>query len=320
MTTRSLNTFLILLVTLIIAGAGYYQVEVRQPGELEQIEETKKAARLQEAELEQLFVEEAASQEKAEEMTRLWRARYKYIPSEMRTPDIVQYLQELSTTGFEQFAYKHTSRGMTPDFGFYLFEVSGTATYRDLYRFIWELENNRQFFQVTDLDLAHTYVYKVNDATGVRKELNMVSFSMKLKAFFGGSKGLSADEDVVLPDVPESMLPARSLPHDSFYPLVRKDLPPNDKLLADVETGTLVSIAGNRAMLKDQHGLHILEVGDKVYLGEVLRIDPQNALMRVSLNKGGNSVEFDVKVEVDPFYLSDPDEDSRRIPSSNENR
>lgn len=314
MTDHSLNTLLILLVTLLVAGVGYYQVEIVQPRELQRIEEAQKATRLREAELEQLFVEEASSLELAQEMTRRWHARYKVIPAQLRTPDIIQYLESLSQTGFEQFEYKLTSRGATPDYRFYLFEVSGTAGYSSLYRFVWQLENNRFFYQIHDLDLSHTSVFKENQRTGLRKQFDQVNFAMKLKVFYAGTEGLSATQQAEL-EFPETLLPARELPHDSFYPIVRTDLPPNDEMLLNVEEAMLLSIAGERAIFKEKEIHHIVREGDKVFLGQIVKIDPLRGVVRASLNKGGVVETVDVSMDLDPLSRQARGSDTKLVPS-----
>lgn len=299
MTNRYINTLLVLAIVVVVAGAGYYQTDVKQPNELERLDDAKKLARLQHAEMEQLFVEEAASKELAEETMRKWRARYKYVPAQLTTPEIIEYLRQLSASGFEQFQYKLTSQGATTDFRYYLFEVSGTAYYRNLYQFVWELENNREFFyHVSDLDLGHTNVFKRNEDTAEKKRLDMVNFSMRLKVFYAGTEGLSAPNDEPLA-VPSELLPARQLAHDSFYPIVRTDLPPNDELLLDIENATLISIAGDLAHFKDKNGLHAVQEGDRIYLGQIVKIDPANLIVRASLNKGGIVEIVDATMELD---------------------
>ncbi len=299
MANRYLNTLLVLLIVVVVAGAGYYQTEVKQPDELEYIDNAKKLARLQQTEIEQLFAEEATSAELAEETMRKWRARYKYIPPKLSTPQILEYLRQLSSSGFEQFQFKLSSQGTTSDFKYYLFEVSGTAYYRSLYRFIWDIENNREFFyHVNDLDLSHTNVFKTNEETGEKKRLDMVGFAMKLKVFYAGTEGLSAPNDEPL-EVPEQMLPPKRLAHDSFYPIVRTDLPPNDELLLDIEKATLLSIAGDLAYFEDNNGLHVVREGDRIYLGQIVKIDPANLIVRASLNKGGIIEVVDARMDLE---------------------
>lgn len=315
MRNRSLNTLLLLVLTIVVSGAGYYATEVQQPAELQRLEDEKKLARLQQAQLEQLFIEEAASQEQADEVLRQWQARYKYIPDQLKTPDIVQYLEDLSRTGFEQFEVKLKGQSQTQSFNFYLFDVSGTAFYSDLYRLVWDLENNPNFYQIIDLDLAHQNVFKINEDTGKQRHLDMVSFSMELKVFYNGTEGLSAPEGEPL-DVPAELFPARQLAHNSFHPIVRTDLPPNDELLLDVENAVLLSIVGDRAMLQDKNGQHIVKEGDRVYLGRIVKIDPVNSMIRASLHKGGVTDIVEVAIDGDEAYRQAQLPNTRLIPGN----
>ncbi len=302
MTKRYLNTLLIFALVLVVAGAGYYQTEVQQPKELQRIDDSKKLARLQQARVEQLFAEEASSAELAAETMRRWRARYKYLPAELTTSEIVEYLRSLSSSGFEQFQFSLSSQGATPDFKFFLFDLSGTAYYESLYRFVWHIENNREFFyHVHDLNLSHVNVFKTNEETGEQKLLDMAQFTMKLKVFYAGTEGLSAPTDEPL-DFPEILLPAKQLAHDSFYPIVRTDLPPNDELLVDVENAYLLSIVGDQAVFQDKNGQHFVREGDRVYLGQIVKIDPANLFVRASLNKGGVIEVVEAKMEFENQY------------------
>jgi hypothetical protein len=237
----------------------------------------------------------------AEETMRRWRARYKYIPTSLKTPDIIQYLEGLSKTGFEQFDVKMASRTTAANFSYYMFDVSGTAYYRSLYDFVWQIENNREFYQISDMDVAHTNVFETNQATGLQARRDMVNFSLKLKVFFAGTEGMSATAEELIP-IPQELLPARRLPNDSFYPIVRTDLPPNDQLLVNIEEATLISIVGDRAIFQDKTGQHIVREGDAIYLGQIVKIDPTQSTVRATLNKGGVIETIDVQMDIEAPY------------------
>ena len=296
MKNSTVSTLLLLLLTGLLAGAGYYTTEVRQPAELQRIDDSEKAARLRVAEVEQLLVEEAATEEMADAAVRKWRARYKYIPEEMKTPDIVEYLESHTTRGFDAFNINLEGVKTTPDFKYYTFSVEGTAYYANLYHFIWHIENNREFYQVRDLSMTHTDVFDENERTGAQRRKDMVKFSLKLDAYFAGVEGLSAAKDELMP-VPAQMLPASTPAHNSFYPVVRAELEPNDELLVNVEEAELVSVAGTRAMFEDERGQHMLSEGDAVYLGQIVKVDPARASVRASLNKGGIVAVVDVELD-----------------------
>lgn len=291
--TITLALFLIVLLT---AGFGFYLTEVRQPAELKRMDDTEKVARLQQAEASRLLAEQSVTQEQAEEAVRKWEARYKYIPEKLETPDIVQYLEDHTRQGFEAFNVHLEGVTKKPDFSYYTFRVEGTAAYSRLYHFVWHIENNRTFYHLRDLNMQHTDVFDENPRTGEQRRKDMVKFSFKLDAYFAGVEGLSASEDELMP-IPFSLLPTSAPAHNSFYPMVRAELPPNDQLLVDVEQARLVSIADGAAVFEDERGQHILRAGDAVYLGTITHVDPRQAAVRAALNKGGVADTIEVRID-----------------------
>ncbi|MFW5973287.1 MAG: hypothetical protein ACOCTG_04780 [Bacteroidota bacterium] len=286
MNNRFVNTLLIVSIALLVAGAGYYVTGVQQPAEMQRIEDAQKLARMEKAEVEQLLVEESRSEELADEAVRKWRARYKYVPAAMETADILQYLEGLSRTGFEAFNIEMQGITNTRDFKYYTFILTGTAYYDNLYDLIWSLENNREFYRIQDLNASYVDVFDENPDTGERRRLSMVKFNMVLLAYFDGIEGLTARHEELMP-VPAQLLPVRRPVHNAFFPQIRPDPPPNDELLVEMEKATLVSIIGGKAIVEDERGQHVLEVGDPVYLGEIVRIDPININVEARLNKAG---------------------------------
>jgi hypothetical protein len=275
--------------------------EVKQEEKLLEIEESKRLARLQHAEVEKLLVEEAKSEELADESVRKWRSRYKFFPQQMKTPDVIQYLQSLATSGFEEFDIALDRVVQQPEFGYYVFRVNGTAYFNRLYDFVWSLENNRDFYRIDDLRVTHTTVMEENPQTSILRRRDMVSFSFTLQAYFTPQEGLSASkEDLV--EVPDSLLPRSSPYHNSFLPIIRTDLPPNDEQLVDVENAKLLTIVGDEAVFEDDNGTHALKEGQRVYLGTIIKVDPQEVLVRVSLDKGGFTEVIDVHLGEGQLY------------------
>lgn len=296
MKPQYLSTAIILLLALVVSGAGYYLTNVRQTADLQAIEDAIKLARMEKAEVEQLLVEESNTIELADEAVRKWRARYKHIPAEINTPDIVDYLEGLTRRGFETFNISLEGVQTKQDFKQYTFAINGTAFYSNLYDFVWHIENNRAFYRISDLTLNYTPVADLNEATGVDRHLDMVSFSLTLDAYFAGAEGLSTAEEALMP-VPRHMLPAHDLAHNSFYPHVRTDLPANDQLLINMNEAKLVSVIGSRAIVEDGRGQHLVTLGDKVYLGEIVTIDPVGIRVVARLNKGGVLREVELTLD-----------------------
>jgi len=297
MNSALLNSIVLVAFAALLIGAGHYVTDVHQPRTLEQIQDKIKLAKLQQAQVEQLLIEQAASADLAEQVLRKWKARYKYLPANLNTADMVLYLEGLTSTGFEQFDV--TLQGVTNagSHSYYTFKVNATAFFDSFYRFIWHIENNREFYRIENLSMSYKSIFKENPATERLRRLDMVSASFMLKAFFAGAEGISADDKDLMP-IPDKMLPRRSAAHNSFYPIVRTDLPPNDENLLDIEKSTLVSIIGDRAVFDWDDRQYILGEGDAIYLGQIVKVDPKMALVRARLNKGGMIDMIDVRLDL----------------------
>jgi hypothetical protein len=109
---------------------------------------------------------------------------------------------------------------------------------------------------------------------------------------------MSAPGDTLLP-VPRDLLPTHDPAHNSFFPIVRTDLPPNDEMLLDVEASELISIVGRRAIFDSGGFQYVVEEGDRIYLGNIVKIDPNTARVRVQLDKGGNTMSYDIELKVE---------------------
>lgn len=289
--TRIRNTVLLVGLLLLVAGAGYYVTEIYQPAQMQHLKDMNRVARSQQGEVAQLLSEAEVSADRTEETLRKWNARYRYVPTTLTTPDIVDYLESYTSDGFEAFNIRLDGTSRTSDVSKYTFSVDGTAYYSALYRFIWAMENNPDFYQIRDLNMSRT---EVKDAR--RQTLrDMVRFTMKLDAYYMGVDGLSVDRNE-LASVPDAYLPVKTLPNDSFEPKVRVQRASSsvndDKL--DVEQASLVSIAGNRAIFQDGSTQYIVYEGTSVRYGTITRIDPINVLVRASLTKDGRTESVDV--------------------------
>ncbi len=288
-------TALILLATVGVGASSYYITDVQQEQQIEQIQQRRQQAEMQHTRAADLAIREVAAAEAAEDVLRRWGSRYKFIPRTLNTADMVEYLEGLTRNGFEQFDLALGEQTTGPDFSTYTWNVNGTAYYSDFYHLLWHLENNREFYRIRNLTAKHVNVFKKNRRTDVDRRLDMVAFEFELDAYFAGSEEISAPEDSLRP-IPLSILPSHRPPDASFTPLVRTDLPPNDEQLLDVESASLVAIMGSQAIFEDRYGRHVMLEGDRIYLGEILMIDPINSFVRVQLNKGDRVETVNLRV------------------------
>lgn len=295
-----LNTVLLLLCVAMVAGIGHYVTKVRQPAKLQKIEDTIRLASLQRAAVSDLLVEHSATKELAEQSLAKWNTRYKEVPVELNTADMILYLEDLTAEGFERFDVDLVGSTPTADFNYYTFKVNATAYFSSMYHFVWHIENNREFYRIRDLKVTYKPVYKENSSTQRPRRLDMVDFSFQLDAYYRGAEGISAETDS-LAAFPADLLPRHAPAHNSFFPVVRTDLPPNDEMLLDIDQAQLVSIVGRRAIFDNDGFQYVVEEGDRIYLGNIIKIDPNNAQVRVQLNKGGKVMSFDLKLDVQQF-------------------
>jgi len=313
MNNSLINTLLIAGFTILVVAAGHYLTEVWQPARVQEIEDKITLARLEQAQVADLLMQQSASKELAEATLRKWKARYKFIPKTLQTADMVLYLESLTSSGFERFDVDLAGVASRKDFSYYTFSVNATAFFSSFYKFVWHVENNREFYRIRDLSISYEPVYKQNRETELPMRLDMVKAKFQLDAYFGGSDVISAPEEDLMP-VPLSFLEARDPVHNSFYPVIRTDLPPNDEGLVDVESWDLVSIVGDRAVFESGEKRRTLSEGDRVYLGTIDRVDPMHAFVRVTLNKGGKVGTTEIPLEVGERYRQAVGEEIRIRP------
>lgn len=285
------NILILTLCWLAVAGLGFYLTFEMQPAEMERLDQRAQAAELKREETTALLVQHAETEEIARSVTRRWNARYKVVPAALRSPDVVGYLNDLTRSGFERFDLSVDGTAENTGYRAYTLTAEGEAYYGSLYRLVWELENNRRFYRITNLTLDHLDLV-TDDTLGRPRRQVMVSFTMHLEALFGGAAGMSADDglgarDDLPPAVPEHVMPSLRPVGNPFFPLVSQVLPPNTYGHVDVEQAELVSIADGRAVFRDGEGYRTLGEGDAVYLGRITRIDPRTSSVTARLNRGG---------------------------------
>jgi len=304
MSTLGYNIVVLALLAALVVGAGIWLTFMEQPRELDELEEAEKMARLREAEVEALLAEEGTSSRIAREAISKWRARYKVIPNQLNSADVMNYVNQRTRSGFKNFDVVVEGTTTTPDFSTYTLRITGRGYYNSLYRFVWEVENSRDFYRVRDLSLENIDLMTEDEETGNDRMEVMVSFSMKVDAYYGGQNGLSApigeddlgaEDDLLptsaanldLPPVPADVLPDERPATNPFFPLILEQIPPNTYNLVDVEKAELIGIAEGKAIFRHGGESVKLGVGDEVYLGAITLVNPADGRVTARLNKGG---------------------------------
>lgn len=300
MSTDFLNTLVLASVLAFVAGSGLFVTKKKQPERLERLEQEETALRLRQAEISELLVEEAESSELAAEALRRWNSRYKVLPEHLTSPAVVDYLNALTRHGFKSFDVSLVGTARSADFSTLSYNIRGRGYFGSLYRFVWNVENGRGLYRVRSLDVKAVVEEDPNTETGVPRRTDLVEFSMTLDAYFGGADGMSAPDSFVT--VPDYVLPARTPAADPFYPLLFASLPPNTDNLVDVEGDSLVSVLGQMAVFRDELGARPVREGDRVYLGTITRVDPNEARVVADLNKGGIRERVEINLATGERY------------------
>ncbi|MDA1027537.1 MAG: hypothetical protein O3B41_00570 [Bacteroidetes bacterium] len=299
-------------------AGGIYVTFFQQPAEMERLTKAEQVASMKQAELSSLMAEMTESESRTSDVVIRWNARYKMMPRTLSSEDVVALLNKVTNRGFNPFDLSFKEHVESPQFNKFVFEASGRADFPSVYNLIWTLENSRELYRVDNLKLNHFDLVSVDPLTLRQKMEVMVSFSFTLEAFYGGVAGLSADDELEgapksafyvsvdpasdLPPVPVNLLPARHSKMNPFKPLIMQSLPPNTQNLVDMSDASLVMIAGTNAIVEWGENTYSLGIGDSVYLGHVISVDPRNGTMSARLDKGGIFDDVELRIKTDALY------------------
>lgn len=290
----ALNTIILGVLLAAAVGTGVFVTQKSQPARLKHLEQEEKAYRLRQAEVTDLLVMQAGSEAQAEEALRRWNARYKVLPEYLSSPAVVAYLNQLSSHGFRSFDISFGGVERRSHYSVLTYQIRGTGFFEALYDFIWEVENGRGLYRISDLTLREVAEEGQRPPTEIPRRQQMVQFSLRLEAYFGGTEGMSAPDQEM--SVPDFVLPPRHLGINPFYPLILAELPPNVDGLVDVELDELVSVVGDAAIFRTAAGRRTVRQGERVYLGRITRVDPLRARVLVDLNKGGIREQIELEL------------------------
>ncbi|MCH8276864.1 MAG: hypothetical protein IIA50_04900 [Bacteroidetes bacterium] len=297
------NILILAMCLAVVSGSGIYITLFSQPKEMERLERAEKVARMKQAELSALMAEATESEELARNVINRWRARYKVVPKELGSEEVIRNLNDQTTSGFKRFDVTFQDHIEEADFNTYVFDINGRAFFNPFYRLIWDLENSRQFYRVSRLKLNHIDLITTDPETSREKLDIMVDFSFTLETYYAGIDGLSATDEfdlgvelagdalpALLPDLtllPDGILPSRRAAENPFRPLILGEIPPNTDGLLDIERANLISIADSKAIFEEEGRFISVGVGDDIYLGQITALDPRLGTILARLNKGG---------------------------------
>jgi len=296
------NQILLLSCLAVLIGIGTYVTYFRQQSTLSSLEQEIEATQEERRKIDSLQTTLSAAESKFETVRLEWESQYKTIPETTTSPAVVNYLTELTETGFQRFDVNLEGTEERDGYSVYAFTAEGEAFFTSLYRFIWTAENNRPFYRIRDLSLEYMEERTTDEETGRTSMDVLVSFQMEVEAIYGvtdpmGEPATRIDERErdrlpvaqrsPAPPLPSEVLPNPSPEINPFYPLVFEEVPPNEENRLNVESAQLISIVGEEAIFETGDGIERVAEGDRVYLGRIIEVDVSEGRVVAQLNKGG---------------------------------
>lgn len=272
------NTLALGIVLLLTVLGGKYWTSARMGKELKQLraEETRCTNRVDE--MNRAVAEYDTARVVLKRLKASWARLRKVIPSESSTASSFAYLNDLMAFDRSSIQFTFTSQREVKEgeYGYRVYSVVGTGSFRDVYNLIWRIEHEKRLVKIDRVRVQEQRVQKKD------RTWSEMQFEMVLHAYYSLR---------TMPGCGETMAYDARYPYvgyNPFYPLVQEQLPPNRDGLVEVEGAALVAMTADRVIVQGGRGRRAtLRAGDRVYLGQLESIQPDARRAVFVLNKGG---------------------------------
>jgi len=218
-----------------------------------------------------------------------WETRNKDVPPRDITGETYGYLSStMDVSGEVKMDMMFVGPHEFGTYGYNVYSLKGEAPFNNLYKFIWYTESGRRLFKISNLSLRG---YESKSKEGNETKI-LVLFEMELQAYYSSVSELNNAPGQI------TAVPA-TLTINPFSPLILHEIPaplPNE---IEIERSDLKAVIPGKAFIIDQNQKsRTLEEGDKVYLGYVTRIIPNEGKVECLLNKGGVAERYELTIRV----------------------
>ncbi len=277
------NTVVLASLAILISAVGVIYWKWYQPRKLKDIakEVQKTEQRINDMAGLLQRVEELDSQYK--EVKRKYDSRSKEIPTTDVSSQTYAYMShgqdEAMTNGdFPKFNMTFEGTHQIANYGYNSYKLSsGTGNFANLYKFVYYLENGRRLYKIRDITMAQKEIIDPD----TKETKSYLEFSMELDAYF-------SNIEVLATSLAAKSLTAVQAPFDPFRPLVLTNVsteaPQNE---IDINRIDIKAVLPGKAFALSGDELILLHIGDKVWRGSVINIDPAKSSVEFLLNEGG---------------------------------
>lgn len=215
---------------------------------------------------------------KAAKLDSILAARKFNVPKDLSSLRFYDFVNQISQRLSEKAKFNVEFLGQKTDreFFYYDYRINGYGTFNDLYQLVFAIEESKELKKINKINLSNYVLAPEN-----QEPQFLLNYTMNVAVYF------STNDRYATTSYAENNLIAPKL-YDIFYPLIRTEIPPNNRGLLDVQGAKLLALVPDGAFLSDTHGNSFLLIeGDEVYLGYLTTIDYNDKKVTFVLNKGG---------------------------------
>ena len=210
------------------------------------------------------------------------------IPQNLSSIAFYNFVNKISSTFSQntQTNIEFLNQKKDKEFFYYEYKISGGGDYDDLFQLIYAIEQSKELKKINSVSVSNL-VSTTKDGL----PLFLVNFNITVDVYYSDNNRFATKELV------ENNLTAPAV-YDTFYPLIRNQIPPNTDNLLDVQGAKLLALIPQGAFIADSKGnTYLLWEGQQVYLGYLTKIDYEHNIVSFILNKGGIIEKDDLTLE-----------------------
>ncbi len=278
MNTKLKNTLIILVIIILISAMGIVFTFVIQRGKIKDREKQIKDLTAFQLDTETLQEKLLQLKGKVAQLDSILATRKYILPMHVTQSKFYDFIAQTSYSfsGFSYVNVEYIDIKPSKNYYEYGYNISGVAEYNDFNKLIYAIEESKAIKKVSLVDLSNNV--KLDEESMPHY---LVNYKLKVAVLY------SDDPKVAVAEYKENSLTPNPL-YNSFYPLIRSEIPPNRDKLLDVQSAKLLALIPDGAFLSDsQSNTYLLWEGDKVYLGYITKIDYEKNQVQFILNKGG---------------------------------
>ncbi|MGD8779691.1 MAG: hypothetical protein PVH88_12100 [Ignavibacteria bacterium] len=272
------NTIILIVILVLIIIAGGVYTFVFQRGNIKEKKKQISDLNLNAFNTRDLLEQLDSLKEKAAQLDSILDLRKYNIPVNLHQSDFYDFVNKISYSFNPNSHVNIEYIELIEDVNFkqYSYKLTGRATFNDLYKLIFAIEQSKELKKITSCNLRD-FVYVDDDGLAYY----LVDFMVDVLVYY------SANDNFASSVMKENRIIPNPI-YDIYYPLIRNEIPPNINNLLDVQAAELLALIPDGAFIANSSGETFLLIeGDPVYLGYLTEIDFENDEVHFILNKGG---------------------------------